>query len=77
MKRYKIIFCEREAGSKAKWSRITEEDYDELNEVKDRFFKAVAASFNSINSVTITVIDMRRMEYDMPDEEIMEFTYIV
>lgn len=76
MKRYVICFSERE-NPKSRWDRISDEEFDDLSEAKDKFFKVIPLTANSINSVSMTLIDRKRMEYEMPDEEILSFTHIV
>lgn len=74
MKRYYIQFNEHIDG---KWQHITTEDYDDLPLAKGRFFAAVDASKHSANSVSFTLVDRVRVQYQMDNEEIMDFSYIV
>lgn len=76
MKRYYIFFQERVKGSN-KWRHVTTEDYDDLQEAKDRFFKAIAASTNSIDSVSMRLTDRQRVRLEMKNDDLLTFTYIV
>jgi hypothetical protein len=78
MKRYVINFSERTNGAKEhEWKTVSTEDYDDRAEAMKRFFNAVMLSQHSVDSVSITVTDNVRVQYQMPDEEIATFTNIV
>lgn len=76
-KRYLIRFSERAAIPEAMWELISTEEYDERKDATERFTKAVQLCHNSIDSVNIVVIDTKRLQYLIEDEEILSYTKIV
>jgi hypothetical protein len=70
MKRYLIVFWERDLSISTAFEKIGEEEYDLRQDAVNRFNKAIEASHNTANAVEYKVFD------NNSSKTIASFTFI-